>query len=580
MKLLLVLAILPLFFISTFAEQYDFSLSNIKLTDKFDEDIDIVEVNQHIKVGAEITNNFPTEQQFAYLVYANNDNFNRVAWTTGSLAVNQSYTPSLSFILEKTGTYQNMVFVLDSIDAGYRNLLAPTYNISFTTGIDSTKTNENNFAFTPISELSPYSELTLNTNLEIFHSDSIIITGNVSELPQIGIPSVVLFVKDSERSIVYVNAVTIKSDWTYEFEIDSSIFEIGEHELIINSGDDSITSSILILNKPPQIQIFTDKSSYNEIDTISITGQINGLETLPTDNITITIHDKYDNIFIPEISIPITNDIFSHDIITDGIAWGDYIGNITISASIQNHTASTTIHYSSYPVELSLEFLHDNITDNTYMMNDMYTTHNTLITTLSETDIQHNSSITTLQNQTTTHDTLITILSEALTEQDEFISTLSETITILNEQINELQRILDEIREIPPIADAPIIIEVYYFDVNHDGEYSAGDKITILFDSNTNSAGGRIVTNIDIDNMFTFTESIGTIYRGTWQTPTTFVITLNNVNNAGPPVIGTTTVTPTGIIPILSTDKTSLPSTVTSPVMILADKEMFRLLFN
>ena len=101
-----------------------------------------------------------------------------------------------------------------------------------------------------------------------------------------------------------------------------------------------------------------------------------------------------------------------------------------------------------------------------------------------------------------------------------------------------------------------------------DNVYSVDDTIVIQFDSDTNQPGGTgPQTKTAVDDLFTFTEPLGQTYRGQWTTPDTFTITIKNTNNAGPPLIGSTTVTPSGITPILSFDETSFASYTTSPVL-------------
>ncbi len=101
-----------------------------------------------------------------------------------------------------------------------------------------------------------------------------------------------------------------------------------------------------------------------------------------------------------------------------------------------------------------------------------------------------------------------------------------------------------------------------------DDIYSREDTITITFDSDTNEPGeSKVQRKPAIDDMFTFSENLGRAYSGKWIAPDTFIITIHSDNNAGPPVIGGTIVTPTGITPILSADETSVPSSALSPVL-------------
>ena len=115
---------------------------------------------------------------------------------------------------------------------------------------------------------------------------------------------------------------------------------------------------------------------------------------------------------------------------------------------------------------------------------------------------------------------------------------------------------------------APIITSIIVNDPDDsDNIYSIDDTIVIQFDSDTNMPGGTDnQPRTAVNDLFTFTESIGQIYRGQWTTPDTFTITIKNVNNAAI-VIGTTTVTPSGTTPILSTDGTSIPSSDESPIL-------------
>ncbi len=101
-----------------------------------------------------------------------------------------------------------------------------------------------------------------------------------------------------------------------------------------------------------------------------------------------------------------------------------------------------------------------------------------------------------------------------------------------------------------------------------DDVYYREDTITIIFDSDTNMPGGTDVQRKpSIDDMFTFSESLGRAYSGKWIAPDTFIITIHSVNAASPPVISGTTVISAGITPILSADGLSESSTTLSPVL-------------
>ncbi len=118
-------------------------------------------------------------------------------------------------------------------------------------------------------------------------------------------------------------------------------------------------------------------------------------------------------------------------------------------------------------------------------------------------------------------------------------------------------------------TDAPIITSLIANDPDDlDEIYSINDTISITFDSDTNTPGGMgIQTKTAVNDLYAFTESLGESYTGQWNTADTFVIIITNTTGATPPIINVTTVTPTGITPILSADETSSPSIAESPVL-------------
>ena len=112
-------------------------------------------------------------------------------------------------------------------------------------------------------------------------------------------------------------------------------------------------------------------------------------------------------------------------------------------------------------------------------------------------------------------------------------------------------------------AEAPVITSLIADDPDDaDTEFSKDDTLTITFDLPTDKPGGsNPQVKEDVDKLITFSDSLGQAYNGKWnENGDTFTIKIINVNGATPPEIGTTTVIPTGIIPILSADGTSSPS--------------------
>ncbi len=117
-------------------------------------------------------------------------------------------------------------------------------------------------------------------------------------------------------------------------------------------------------------------------------------------------------------------------------------------------------------------------------------------------------------------------------------------------------------------TNAPIITSILVDDPDDlDEVYSVDDVIIITFDSPTNEPGGPDTQmKSAVNDLFTFSESIGQAYNGKWTAADTFTITIRNANTAGI-VLGTTTVTPTGVTLILSADELSSASNSTSPVL-------------
>jgi len=80
----------------------------------------------------------------------------------------------------------------------------------------------------------------------------------------------------------------------------------------------------------------------------------------------------------------------------------------------------------------------------------------------------------------------------------------------------------------------PILLTAVWDDVdNGDGILSAGDTLTLTFDSATNRPGGTgTLAKGIVDNLFTFSNSIGTDYTGIWTSTTVFTITIVDASGA------------------------------------------------
>lgn len=101
-------------------------------------------------------------------------------------------------------------------------------------------------------------------------------------------------------------------------------------------------------------------------------------------------------------------------------------------------------------------------------------------------------------------------------------------------------------------APQPIIDEYFVEDDDSsDPSFSNGDTLTIQFSGNTNKPGGDGVQDrTAVDLMFAFSEPLGASYSGQWVTADAFRITILDITG-GSINLGSATVTPTAIVPIL-----------------------------
>ena len=101
-----------------------------------------------------------------------------------------------------------------------------------------------------------------------------------------------------------------------------------------------------------------------------------------------------------------------------------------------------------------------------------------------------------------------------------------------------------------------------------DAVFGNGDTITVRFSEATNQPA--VTTTQDLDNLFTFSQSLGTSYTGVFVNPQTLVITIVDSTGATPPVVGEffLTVNSGAGIPELRAADGSEPSTPTSPLLV------------
>jgi len=178
-------------------------------------------------------------------------------------------------------------------------------------------------------------------------------------------------------------------------------------------------------------------------------------------------------------------------------------------------------------------------------------------------------SITYLDSELSFMHNNFTIIESQIYETNSTITFLNNTITDLRVDLDALLVIVQDLLSQIPLPPPEIIAITANDPDDLDEIYSTDDTITIQFDSDTNEPGGTgNQQRTEVDDLFTFTESLGQQYIGIWSAPDTFTITIRNANNAGPPVIGNSTITPAQITLILPTDNNPQNfSSLTSPIL-------------
>jgi uncharacterized repeat protein (TIGR01451 family) len=96
-----------------------------------------------------------------------------------------------------------------------------------------------------------------------------------------------------------------------------------------------------------------------------------------------------------------------------------------------------------------------------------------------------------------------------------------------------------------------------------DAIYNLNDTLTVKFSEPTNQPA--VATKANLDNVFTFSQNLGTNYTGVWINAETLVITIRNAAGATPPAVGTLTLTVKGAANLNNAAETSLASTAVSP---------------
>ena len=92
--------------------------SNLRVVDSFGNSLDTVSVDQQVQITADLMNGQDRDQAFAYLVQVQDANgvVVSLAWITGSLTPEQSFSPAESWTPSAPGMYTATAFVWESLD--------------------------------------------------------------------------------------------------------------------------------------------------------------------------------------------------------------------------------------------------------------------------------------------------------------------------------------------------------------------------------------------------------------------------------------------------------------------------------
>ena len=107
--------------------QSNITFTNPRTVDAFGNSLNAVSVDQQVQISADTINNNSFENPFTYAVKIKKQTDNleiSEAWIAGSLSPGQSFTPSLSWIPEQSGTYIAEISLYDTIDN--KNKLSPS----------------------------------------------------------------------------------------------------------------------------------------------------------------------------------------------------------------------------------------------------------------------------------------------------------------------------------------------------------------------------------------------------------------------------------------------------------------------
>jgi len=93
-------------------------LSNMRVTDTFENTLDNVSVDQQVEVVVDLVNAQDKDQEFAYIVQVQDANgvTVKLEWIKGALSPGQAFSPAISWIPSAAGTYTATAFAWESVN--------------------------------------------------------------------------------------------------------------------------------------------------------------------------------------------------------------------------------------------------------------------------------------------------------------------------------------------------------------------------------------------------------------------------------------------------------------------------------
>jgi plastocyanin len=212
--------------------------------------LDAVSVDQQIQLAADLTNGQDREQPFTFIVEFKNEDGARIyfagdnpRWITGSLSSGQSFSPALSWIPTRSGTYIAELSVTETVDDFIMNntKLAPSLITQIVVGdVDVVK------SITIQTDSTSYvegSEITISGSITNYNHNDPSEQGLVS-----------LFIFSPNGNIVTVHQVMPDSDGNYSATANTLEWDSagGEYEIRAGYRDVNVVKSITIQTEEPE----------------------------------------------------------------------------------------------------------------------------------------------------------------------------------------------------------------------------------------------------------------------------------------------------------------------------------------